>query len=181
MEHNLQDTLALLGRTPATLNALLRDLPDDWTHSNEGVDTWSPVEVIGHLVHGERTDWIPRARLILQHGESRAFEPFDMQGHLREIQGKLLPQLLDDFAQLRTHNVFELRAWKLQPQQLAKRGLHPALGSVTLSELLATWVSHDLTHLHQVSRILAYRYRDAVGPWKKYLGVMHCKGHSDKS
>jgi len=174
----LADSLALLSRAPATFNALLRDLPDAFAHANEGGNSWDPRAIVGHLISGERTDWLPRARIILQDGESRTFAPFDMQGYFREIEGKSLPQLLDEFSQLRTSNLFELRAWNLQPGDLLKRGLHPSLGAVTLSQLLATWAAHDLTHLHQISRTLAHQYVDAVGPWSKYLGVMHCNGHN---
>ena len=141
-------------------------------------NSWTPIDIVGHLISGERTDWLPRARIILQHGESRTFDPFDMQGHLREIEGKSLNQLLDEFAQLRTNNLIELRAWKLQPSDLDKPGMHPTQGKVTLSQLFATWAAHDLTHLHQLSRILADQYRDAVGSWSKFLGVLHCNGHS---
>lgn len=178
MEHNLQQTIALLSRTPAALNALLRDLPDAWTLRNEGPDTWNAFDVIGHLIHGERTDWMPRAKMILRFGESKAFERFDRLGHVRESQGKSLPQLLDEFAQLRSHNLNDLRAMNLRPEDLERRGLHPALGAVTLSQLLATWAAHDLTHMHQISRIMAYQYRETVGPWSAYLGVMQCSGHS---
>lgn len=178
MEHNLQNTMALLARTPAALNALLRDLPDNWTVRNEGDNTWTAFDVIGHLIHGERTDWMPRARMILEFGESRAFEPFDRLAQLRESQGKSLGQLLDEFARLRSENLDKLRTLALQGQDLERRGRHPALGVVTLSELLATWAAHDLTHLHQISRIMAHQYRKAVGPWSAYLGVMHCAGHS---
>lgn len=181
MSHNLDHTTSLLARTPATLNALLRDLPETWTLRNEGENTWSAFDVVGHLNHAERADWIPRALIILRHGESRPFDPFDREGHVREVQGKSLAQLLDEFARLRSQNLIELRAWKLQPADLAKRGQHPSLGGVTLSELLATWACHDLTHLHQISRILAHQYRDAVGPWSRYLGVMQCAGHSASS
>lgn len=177
MEHNLEDSIALLSRTPAALNALLRDLPDSWTSQNEGGTTWSAFDVIGHLIHGERTDWMPRAERILQHGESRAFEPFDRFAQGKESQGKTLPQLLDEFARMRSENLNKLRALNLKPEDFGRKGKHPALGAVTLSELLATWAAHDLTHLHQISRIMAYQYRDAVGPWKTYLGVMHCTGH----
>lgn len=178
MEHNLQHTLALLARTPASLNALLRDLPDEWTLRNEGGSSFNAFDVIGHLIHGERTDWMPRARRILEFGESRSFDPFDRRAQERESQGKSLSQLLDEFTQLRSENVAALRALNLQPQDLQRRGLHPALGTVTLSQLLATWAAHDLTHLHQISRIMAHQYRDAVGPWSAYLGVMKCAGHS---
>ncbi len=167
MEHDLKDTISLLSRTPATLNALLRDLPETWTLRNEGSSTWSAFDVVGHLIHGERTDWMPRARLMLQFGETRTFEPFDRSGHVRESEGKSLGDLLDEFARLRSENLNELRALKLQREHLELRGRHPALGAVTLSELLATWAAHDLTHLHQISRIMAHQYREAVGPWSQ--------------
>ncbi len=178
MQHNLEHTISLLTRTPAALNSLLRDLPDAWTFRNEGEKSWSAFDVVGHLIHGERTDWMPRARMILQFGDTRAFEPFDRLAQVREREGKSLGQLLDEFARLRSVNLDELRALNLRQEDLERRGRHPALGVVTLSELLATWAAHDLTHLHQVSRILAHQYREAVGPWSTYLGVLHCAGHS---
>jgi DinB superfamily len=178
MQQQLPDSIALLARTPVALNALLRDLPEAWTFRNEGENTWSVFDVVGHLNHGERTDWIPRARTILQFGEAKPFEPFDREAQGRESQGKSLGQLLDEFAALRSGNLDELRALNLKPDDLARRGRHPALGVVTLSELLATWAAHDLTHLHQISRVMAYQYRDAVGPWTRFLGVMQCAGHS---
>ena len=170
--------MALLTRTPAALNALLRDLPETWTHRNEGEATWSPFDIVGHLIDGEHTDWIPRAKIILQFGESKSFESFDREGFKRLTQNKSLPQLLDEFARLRSENLDQLRAFNLQPQDLERRGQHPALGVVTLSQLLATWTAHDLTHLHQISRVMAHQYRDAVGPWSKFLGVLKCNGHS---
>lgn len=178
MSQNLEHTISLLARTPAVLDALLRDLPDAWTLRNEGDATWSAFDVVGHLIHGERTDWMPRASRLLEFGETRAFDPFDRWGQVRESQGKSLGQLLDEFARLRSDNLRELRALNLKPEDLDKRGRHPALGVVTLSELLATWAAHDLTHLHQLSRIMAHQYRDAVGPWSVYLGVLQCAGHS---
>jgi DinB superfamily len=178
MEHNLQQTMSLLARTPATLNALLRDLPETWTLQNEGENTWSAFDVVGHLIHCERTDWMPRARTVLQFGEGQPFGPFDRWGHVQASQGKSLEQLLDEFARVRSENLDELRAMNLHHQDLERRGLHPALGVVTLSELLATWAVHDLTHLHQISRVMAHQYRDAVGPWSEYLGVLQCSGHS---
>jgi hypothetical protein len=177
MEHNLEHSISLLAHTPAALDSLLRDLPEAWTLQNEGVDTWSPFEIVGHLIHGDRTDWMARARIILQFGESRAFEPFDRWGQQREIQGKSLPQLLEEFARLRSENLRALRALDLRPADFARLGRHPALGAVTLSQLLATWVVHDLTHLHQISRVMAQQYRQAVGPWSAYLGVLQCAGH----
>jgi len=178
MEQNLPHTLSLLTRTPAALNALLRDLPETWTLRNEGENTWSAFDIIGHLIHGERTDWMPRARMVLQFGETQTFAPFDRQGHAREIQGKSLGQSLDEFARLRSENLAELRALNLRQEDLERRGRHPSLGVVTLSELLATWAAHDLTHLHQIARVMAHQYREAVGPWSAYLGVLHCAGHS---
>jgi hypothetical protein len=178
MEHNLEHTIALLSRTPAALNALLRGLPAVWTSRNEGENTMTAFEVIGHLIHAERTNWMPRARTILQFGEGRAFGSFDRWGHLQEVQGKSLEELLNEFARLRSESLAELRSLNLQPSDLQKCGLHPALGTITLSELLATWATHDLTHLHQISRIMAHQYRETVGPMGKYLGVLQCKGHS---
>ena len=178
MEHSLQHTVSLLTRTPAALNALLRDLPDEWTLRNEGENTWTVFDVIGHLIHGERTDWMQRAKRILEFGETRAFDRFDRLAQMRESQGKSLGQLLDEFAQVREENLRELRAMNLQPNDFDRRGLHQALGPVTLSQLLATWAAHDMTHLHQISRIMAHQYREAVGPWIAFLGVLQCAGHS---
>jgi hypothetical protein len=177
MGFDLPPTIALLSRTPSALNALLRDLPQTWTHSSEGGKTWSPFDIVGHLIHGERTDWMPRARIILQYGENHAFDPFDRLAQERESRGKSLGELLDEFARLRSENLEALRAMKLKPEDFDRRGRHPALGVVTLSQLLATWAVHDLTHLHQLSRVMAYQYREAVGPWSAYLGVLHCQGH----
>lgn len=178
MQHDLQDTVALLARTPTTLNALLRDLPETWTRRNEGEKTWSVFDVVGHLIHGERTDWMPRARMILEFADSQAFEPFDRLAQERESQGKSLAELLDEFAILRAQSLNQLRDLNLRAEDLARRGRHPALGVVTLSQLLATWAVHDLTHLHQISRVMAHQFRQNVGPWTKYLGVLQCTGHS---
>ena len=178
MEQNLELSIALLACTPGSLNALLRDLPDGWTHRNEGADSWTVFDVLGHLVHAERTAWVPRARRILEFGESRPFDRFDRFAQFRESEGKQLSQLLDEFAQVRGKNLDQVRAMNLTPRDLEKCGRHPVLGVVKLSELLSTWVAHDLTHLHQIARIMAYQYREAVGPWTKFLGVMQCGGHS---
>ncbi len=174
---NLAETIAVLSRTPATLDAWLRGLPDLWVRGNEGKDTWDAFVILGHLIVGERTDWMPRVRIILENGESRPFDPFDRFAQ-KECEGKSLEQLLDEFARLRRENLAALQALNLQPEDLLRRGKHPALGAVTLSELLATWAVHDLTHLHQLSRVLAHQYRDAVGRWSVYLGVLKCAGHS---
>ena len=178
MEQDLNHTIALLSRTPAALNAFLRDLPDEWTFRNEGEKTMSVFDVVGHLIHAERTNWMPRVKMFLQFGEAQMFQSFDRWAQLRESQGKSLGQLLDEFARLRLENLNELRALNLQQEDLRRRGQHPTLGAVTLSELLATWAAHDLTHLHQISRIMAHQYREAVGPWIAYLGVLKCAGHS---
>jgi hypothetical protein len=177
-KHNLDETVALLARTPASLDAFLRGLPQVWTHRNEGHNTWSVFEVIGHLIFGERTDWMPRVRIILRAGDKETFEPFDRNGHAREIEGKTLAKLLDEFARLRAENLVALEALKLSPSDLERRGRHPSQGIVTLSELLAAWAVHDLTHLHQISRIMASQYREAVGEWSPFLGVLQCNGHS---
>jgi DinB family protein len=178
MQYRLEDSIALLSRTPSALNVFLRDLPETWTRRNEGESSWSVFDVIGHLIHGERADWMPRAKRILELGETKPFERFDRFAQARESEGKSLGQLLDEFGQLRNGNLGELRRLNLRRADLKKRGRHPVLGVVTLSELLATWAAHDLTHLHQISRIMAHQYREAVGPWTKFLGVMQCAGHS---
>lgn len=183
MAHNLQNTIALLERTPGSFNALLRDLPDAWTHHKEGEGTFTVVDVVGHLIYADRVDWMPRAKKILAGGATETadelpeFDPFDRWGHVQEIRDKTLPQLLDEFRRVRTNCLEELRSLDLQPNQLAMRGRHPSLGAVTLSELLATWAAHDMTHLHQVSRIMAHQYRGAVGPFGAFLGVLKCEGH----
>ena len=169
---SLTELIAVLTRTPATLTALLSGLPDVWVRRNEGNDTWSAYDVVGHLIFGERTDWMPRLRIILEDGESRPFEPFDRFAQFNESQGKPLEQLLEEFARLRQENLAALEAMNLQPDDMTRRGTHPALGVVTLSQLLATWAVHDLNHLHQISRVMAHQYRDAVGPWSAYLGVL---------
>ncbi|HEY2468438.1 MAG TPA: DinB family protein [Terracidiphilus sp.] len=178
MAHNLENTIALLERTPSALDALLRGLPEGWTHRDEGENTWTVYDVIGHLIQGERTNWMPRVKRILEFGEDKAFDPFDRLAEMRESKREPLPQLLEEFARLRSENLAELRALNLHGVQFNLRGRHPALGSVSLSNLLATWAAHDLTHLHQISRIMAHQYRDAVGPWTAFLGVMKCEGHS---
>ena len=177
-EFNLAETVAVLTRTPATLNALLRGLPSIWVRGTEGEDTWNAFEIMGHLVFAERSDWMPRVRIVLENGEARTFEPFDRFAQLKESQDKSLEQLLDDFARLRRENLAALHALNLHQDDLTRRGKHPALGVVTLSELLATWAVHDLTHLHQLSRLMAHQYRGLVGPWSAYLGVLQCAGHS---
>jgi hypothetical protein len=168
----LSDGIAVLERTPATFRALLAGLPERWIAGNEGPDTFSPFDNVGHLIHGERADWIPRARIILAQGDSRRFEPYDRFAQVRESQGKSLADLLDEFARLRGENLVTLRGWKLSDRELALEGEHPALGTVTLRQLLATWVAHDLGHVAQTARVMAKQYREAVGPWRAYLPVL---------
>jgi DinB family protein len=172
MEFELAQAIAILGRTPVTLNTLLRDLPDAWLFQNEGPTTWSPYDVIGHLIHGEETDWIPRARIILAHGESKAFEPFDRVAMFEQSKGKSMAELLDTFARLREANLRELESLNLTPELLDKRGTHPELGTVTLKQLLSTWVVHDLSHIRQIVRVMSKQYGDVVGPWKVYLSIL---------
>ena len=172
MEFELTHAIDILRRTPATLNSLLRDLPEPWPVQNEGPETWSPFDVIGHLIHGEESDWIPRARIILEHGETRAFEPFDRVAMFEASKGKSLGELLDTFAQLRAENLRELQSMNLTSELLDKPGRHPELGVVTLRQLLSTWVVHDLGHIRQVVRVMSKQYSDAVGPWKAYLSIL---------
>lgn len=167
-----EEAAAILARTPATLDALLRGLPDHWIAAHEGGDTWSPFDVIGHLIHGERTDWVPRARIILEHGEGRAFDKFDRFAQFQASEGRTLASLLDEFAALRQESLRELAALRLTDADLDRRGRHPELGVVTLRQLLATWVAHDLDHVVQISRVLARQYSDEVGPWRAYLRVV---------
>jgi hypothetical protein len=175
---DLEQIAALLARTPASLDALLRDLPDAWTRPNEGENTWNALDIVDHLIHGEHVIWMPRARHLLEFGETRPFETFDRAGFRAEGRDPSLGELLDAFALVRAQNLRDLRALHLQPSDLERRGLHPTFGSVTLAQLLATWSTHDLTHLHQLTRVLAHQCREAVGPWTVVLGVLQCAGHS---
>ncbi|HEY0929474.1 MAG TPA: DinB family protein [Gemmatimonas sp.] len=168
----LDEGLAVLERTPATLRAMLGGLPSAWIAATEGGETWSAFDVVGHLVHGEHDDWVVRARLILAQGTERTFAPYDRLAQFRESEGKTLDMLLDEFATSRAANLAVVRGWALTEEQLALEGVHPAFGAVTLRQLLATWVAHDFAHLLQVSRTMARRYRDDVGPWREYLSVM---------
>jgi hypothetical protein len=166
------EAIPLLARTPAVLRALLEGLPEAWTTATEGPATWSAFDVVGHLIHGERTDWIPRAELILAHGESRTFDVFDRFAMFQESRGKSLGELLDLFRELRAANVARLQAMRLSPADLDRRGRHPELGSVTLGQHLATWVAHDLSHLAQIARVMGRRYSRAAGPWRAYLPML---------
>ena len=172
MEFDLTEGMAVLERTPPTLRAMLAGLPPQWSDATEGPDTFSPYVIVGHLIHGERTDWIPRAQIILAQGENRRFTPYDRFAQYRESEGRSLGQLLDEFAELRAANLATLRGWRLTDRQLALEGEHPELGPVTLRQLLATWVVHDLGHVAQTARVMAKQYREAIGPWRTYLPIV---------
>ncbi|HEU4932885.1 MAG TPA: DinB family protein [Pyrinomonadaceae bacterium] len=172
MDFELQQAIEILSRTPATLNSMLRDIPESWLAQNEGPETWSPYDIVGHLIHGEETDWIPRAKIILEHGEARGFEPFDRVAMFEKSRGKSIAELLDTFAALRKESLHELNGMNLTPTLLEKRGRHPELGVVTMKQLLASWVVHDLGHVRQVVRVMAKQYRDTVGPWRAYLSIL---------
>ena len=172
MHFDLSTGIAVLERTPHTLHSMLAGLPTAWTDATEGPDTWSPFDIVGHLVQGERADWIPRARIILEQGADRRFTPFDRTAMFRESQGKTLAQLLDEFAHLRTGSITTLASWRLTDAQLALEGEHPAFGPVTLRQLLSTWVTHDLGHIAQIARVMAKQYREAIGPWRAYLPIV---------
>lgn len=172
MEFQLHHAQEILRRTPATLYSLLHDLPDEWILSNEGPDSWSPFDIMGHLIHGEETDWIPRARIILQYGELRNFEPFDRFAMFEKSRGKSLGELLETFEELRRASLKELQEMNLTPEMLEKRGRHPELGVVTLGQLLSTWVVHDLGHIGQIVRVMAKQYGEAVGVWQAYLSIL---------
>jgi len=172
MEFQIEHARDILRRTPATLTSLLQDAPDEWVRSNEGPETWSPYDVLGHLIHGEETDWIPRAKIILEHGEERAFEPFNRVAMFEKSKGKSLRELLTTFDRLRAESLRQFDELNLTPELLSKRGKHPELGDVTLGELLATWVVHDLSHIGQIVRVMCKQYGDAVGPWRAYLPIL---------
>ena len=178
MEPDLQEVVPLLTRTPATLQTLLRDLPSGWILRNEGDNTWNALEIVAHLVHTDRTNWMPRVRTLLEFGESQPFPPFNRLGQREASRTLSISELLDEFAQIRRENLDELSGFQLQPTDFERRGYHPVLGVVTLSQVLAAWTTHDLTHLHQLIRLLAHPYRQAVGPFAKLLGVLQCAGHS---
>ncbi len=172
MQFDLELSITLLGRTPTTLGALLGGLGEPWVRGTEGPDTFSPFDVVGHLIDGEETDWIPRARIILEQGSDLRFEPYDRFRHRARNAGRSLESLLSEFARLRAANLELLRSWKLTTRQLDLPGEHPSLGRVTLRQLLSSWVVHDLGHLAQVTRVMAKQYGDEVGPWVPFLPVL---------
>lgn len=173
MTFTLAETLEVLERTPTALNHLLRGSSPAWHRANEGAETWSAFDVVGHLIHADETDWVPRAQIILEHGDRRPFEPFDRFAHLARFDTWSLDDLLDRFAEVRQTSVQTVRSWDLTDQELSLRGRHPELGAVTLRQLLATWTVHDLDHIGQIVRVMAKRYTDEVGPWRAYLSILN--------
>jgi hypothetical protein len=173
MSFDLSETLDILERTPAVVGTLLRGTSASWHGISEGPDTWSAFDVVGHFIHGEETDWVPRARIILEHGEGRPFEPFDRFAQFARFDGWPLDQLLDRFAELRQANLGIVRSWRLTEAQLALPGRHPELGPVNLRQLLATWAVHDLNHIAQIARVMAKRHTQEVGVWRAYLSILN--------
>ena len=172
MEFSLEDSISILKRTPGTIRNILKDLPEKWTHQNEGPETWSPFDVVGHLIHGERTDWIPRTKIILFEDDKR-FTPYDRFAQFKESDGKSMSDLLEEFEMLRNQNIEELIGLNLQEKDFNKEGIHPEFGTVTLKQLLSAWVVHDLGHIVQINRVMAKQYKEEAGPWPKYLAVLN--------
>lgn len=172
MNFTFDEALPVLRRTPSVVRALLWDIPEPWARGTEGPDTWSPFDIVGHLIHGERTDWMARTEILLAHGEARPFTPFDRFAQFEASRGKTLHQLLDTFAELRAGNLLRLESLNLTAADLQRRGRHPELGPCTLGELLATWVAHDLSHIAQIARVMGRQYTEAVGPWRAYLPML---------
>lgn len=170
---NLNDAIKILEKTPGVLKTLLSDLPESWITANEGENTWSAFDIVGHLAHGEKTDWIARAKIILENGKDKPFEPFDRFAQFRDSEGKTLTELLDEFGNLRNQNLEILKDFELQTDDLEREGLHPELGVVTLEQLLATWAVHDLNHIRQISRVLAKNYKEEIGEWRQYLPIVN--------
>lgn len=173
MHINVNDAINFLARTPIVLNQLLNGLPESWINATEGPETWSPYDVVGHLIHGDKTDWIPRLQICLADSGDKKFEPFDRFAQFENSKGKTLQELLLEFEKVRTKNLLILRSLNLTEEDYTKTAIHPAFGQVTLAQLLATWVVHDLDHIYQISRILSSQYKDEVGPWKAYLRIVN--------
>lgn len=172
MDFQLSQTIEILSQTPSTVKSLLGNLSDEWTFASQGENNWTPFDVVGHYIHCEETDWIPRARIILAQDENRTFEPFDRFGHFEKVKNKTLSELLETFADLRRKNLEILTAWNLNEDKLNLKGIHPDFGEVTLKQLLATWAVHDLTHIRQIVIVLAKQYKENVGEWKNYLSIL---------
>jgi len=173
MSFTIEKSIEILERTPEVLEAMMKNISPEWTENNEGGETWNVFDVVGHLVHGEKTDWIPRVEIILSGTPDKTFKPFDRFVQFEESEGKTLPQLLDEFKKLRKKNIGVLRSKNLTDKHLEEKGVHPAFGEVTLAQLLATWTVHDLDHIAQISRVMAKQYKEEVGPWIKYLRILN--------
>lgn len=172
MEFSIDRTIAVLANTPRTLRAQLTNLGETWTHCNEGGETWSAFDIVGHLIHGEKTDWIPRAKIILSDSEEKRFEPYDRFAQFEASKGKTLEELLNEFESLRNANIDELKSWNLSDADFQKKGNHPDFGEVTLKQLLSTWMVHDVGHVAQINRVIAHQYKDEIGPWRAYLPIV---------
>ena len=172
MNFNLTNSIEILERTPQTLISLLSGINNEWIQNNEGEDTWSPFDVIGHLIHGEKPDWIARLEIILSVSETKTFAPFDRFAQFEESKGKTINELLTEFEQLRRQNLALLKSKNITLEDLQRTGIHPAFGTVTLQHLLATWVAHDLGHIAQICRVMAKQYKSEVGPWRAYLPIL---------
>ncbi|ASW75868.1 hypothetical protein IQ37_11810 [Chryseobacterium piperi] len=172
MSFNLHKAIEVLERTPKVLTSLLEGLSDEWIYNNEGEETWSPFDVIGHLIHGEKTDWMVRTEVILSNGPDKTFAPFDRFAQFEQSKGKTISQLLEEFQKLRKNNLSILQSKHITDEDLNKTGIHPALGNTTLKHLLSTWVAHDLGHIAQISRVMAKQYKNDVGPWREYLAIL---------
>lgn len=173
MKYSLEESCQLLERTPSVLKTLLSNLVDDWVMNNEGAETFSPYDVVGHLIHGEKTDWVARTKIILEFGLSKPFEPYDRFAQYEESKGKTLQQLLDEFERVRAENVAWLKSLNLTETDFDKKGMHPSLGEVTLRNLLSTWVVHDLTHIAQITRVMAKQYKEEMGPWPEFFRILN--------
>jgi len=172
MNFKIDKAIEILERTPLTIETLLKGISPEWLKNNEGKNTWSPYEIVGHLIHGEKTDWIPRAMIILSNSENKTFEPFDRFAQMKENQEKTIEELLEEFKQLRNENLEKLVSLQINNSHLTKKGIHPELGEVNLKELLSCWVVHDLGHISQITRVMAKQYKDEVGAWEEYLGIL---------
>ena len=173
MNFQIEKAIEILSQTPETINSLLRNLSNEWIESDEDQESWNPFDVVGHFIHGEETDWIPRAKIILAQGENLTFEPFDRFAQFEKSKEKSLPELLDEFTDLRAANIEILREMNLTDEHLELKGIHPELGEVNLRQFLATWVVHDLNHIRQITNILARKYAKNVGVWKEYLSILN--------
>lgn len=172
MTFNINKSIEILSRTPLVIESLVSGLPEEWQKSNEGQNTWSPYEIVGHLIHGEKTDWIPRTKIILSNSENKTFTPFDRFAQAHENQERPIVELLKEFKELRNKNLDVLKSLQIDDSKLLEKGIHPELGEVTLKDLLSTWVVHDLGHISQISRVMAKQYKTEVGPWIEYLGIL---------